>query len=195
MRPFYILLLSFSLISCSIHNNSLDENIKSDKTNSIKAEENRKIISGFYTAFQNNDATQMAKYYHDNIEFEDPAFGKLNGDRAKYMWKMLVDKAQGKLKITFGNIQADENSGRAEWEALYRFELTGRKVHNKIKANFEFKEGKIYKHKDVFDLWAWSKMAFGFTGWVLGFTSFFKNKLNEETNKQLNLYIEKEKKK
>ena len=137
----------------------------------------------------------MAKYYHDNIEFEDPAFGKLNGDRAKYMWKMLVDKAQGKLKITFGNIQADENSGRAEWEALYRFELTGRKVHNKIKANFEFKEGKIYKHKDVFDLWAWSKMAFGFTGWVLGFTSFFKNKLNEETNKQLNLYIEKEKKK
>jgi len=102
-------------------------------------------------------------------------------------------KSKGRYKNYLGNVQADENSGSAEWEALYNFELTKRNVDNKIKAHFEFKDGKIYRHKDVFDLWAWSKMAFGFTGWALGFTPFFKNKLNEETNKQLTLYMEKKK--
>ncbi|MBC7472696.1 MAG: nuclear transport factor 2 family protein [Candidatus Sericytochromatia bacterium] len=153
---------------------------------------NKKAISGFYTAFQKNNAEGMIKYYHDDIEFEDPAFGKLKGDRAKNMWRMLSEVGKGNIKVTYKNIHIDGDKGSAEWEAIYNFSETGREVHNKVKANFEFKDGLIYKHIDSFDLWAWSKMALGgFTGYVLGFTPIFKNKLNIETNKKLDQFIEK----
>ena len=35
----------------------------------------KSTIEKFYTAFTNNDAEAMVACYHDNIIFEDPAFG------------------------------------------------------------------------------------------------------------------------
>ena len=80
----------------------------------------------------------------------------------------------------------------ANWEAIYNFSKTGRKVHNKIKAEFEFKDGKIIKHTDTFDLHKWAKQAMGFKGFLLGGTSFFKKKLNAQTNKLLSSFEKKQ---
>ncbi|MCK5702831.1 MAG: nuclear transport factor 2 family protein, partial [Cyclobacteriaceae bacterium] len=71
------------------------------------------------------------------------------------------------------------------WEAYYSFSKTGRKVHNIINAEFEFKDGKIIKHIDNFDLYKWSKQALGIQGLILGWTGFFKKKLHKQTNKML----------
>lgn len=157
---------------------------------SSKVQNNKEIIEKFYTAFKNHDAESMVKLYHNDVEFQDPAFGILKGERAKNMWRMLVERGKD-LQLNFENIKADENSGTANWDALYTFSLTGKKVHNKVKGNFIFKDGLIYKHKDDFSLWEWSKQAFGFTGWVIGYTPFFQNKLNTEANKGLDDYISK----
>lgn len=146
----------------------------------------KQLIQTFYSAFKNLDAETMSNCYHEEVVFEDPAFGVLKGIHAKNMWRMLCESQKGKdFKIIYSNIEADHLKGTAHWEAFYIFSKTGRKVHNVIQAHFEFKDGKIIKHTDVFDVYKWSKQAFGLTGFLIGWTRFFKNKLNDQTNRLL----------
>ena len=132
----------------------------------------------------------MAACYHEEAEFTDPAFGTLNAEQAKAMWQMLVERSKGNLKVVFSEVNADAEKGSAHWEAFYTFSKTGRNVHNKIDAHFEFKKGKIYRHHDHFNLWKWSSQALGISGFLLGYTSFFKNKLQKQTRKLLTDYMQ-----
>lgn len=140
------------------------------------------IIEKFYEAFANLDAERMLECYQDDVTFEDPAFGVLKGDDAKNMWRMLCQTQQGKeFKVTVSNIEYTSEEGKARWEAHYTFSKTGRKVHNIINATFKFKDGKIIKHVDSFNLYRWAKQAMGFKGFLIGRTPFFKQKLNQQT--------------
>lgn len=147
--------------------------------------ENKEIIEKFYSAFAAGKAEEMVSYYHDDIQFEDPAFGPLKGNDAKNMWHMLIKNSKGNIKITYNNIQADDKTGSAHWEAVYLFSKTGRNVINKIDATFEFKDGKIIKHTDRFDFWKWAGQALGFTGSLLGWTSFMRNKVRKSAKDSL----------
>ncbi len=152
--------------------------------------DNTSLVTEFYTAFVAQDHKRMIACYHNDIEFTDPAFGTLKGDQAKAMWKMLIERSGGKLKVVFSDVKADEQKGTAHWEAFYVFSKTGRNVHNKIDARFEFKDGKIHRHNDDFNLWKWSTQALGSSGFLLGYTSFFKNKLQKQTRKLLSDYVQ-----
>lgn len=150
------------------------------------------IIKIFYTALNNCDGPTMASCYHDDIVFEDPAFGVLKGERAKAMWLMLCESQnETSFNVEFSNVNANDNSGSAHWEAHYTFSKTGRKVHNKIDAKFEFKDGLIIRHTDEFDLHKWAKQALGIKGIFFGGMRFFKNKLQSQTNYMLDNYIKK----
>jgi ketosteroid isomerase-like protein len=149
---------------------------------------NKELINTFYTAFQKRDAKTMAECYHDEIVFEDPAFGKLKGDHAKAMWKMLCKNAKD-LKVEFSITEVNETDVKAHWEAFYTFSQTGRKVHNIINANFEFKDGKIIRHTDTFNLSRWASQAMGLKGQILGGTGFFRKRLQTQTNRLLSRFI------
>jgi ketosteroid isomerase-like protein len=148
-----------------------------------------KLIEKFYSAFTNLDAETMADCYHPDVVFEDPAFGTLQGERAKNMWRMLCSSQKGKnFIVTFSEIKTSKNNGSAKWEAIYNFSKTGRKVHNKISAKFEFKDGLIIRHKDNFNLHKWAAQALGFKGKLLGSTGFFRKKLQKQTNSLLDKF-------
>lgn len=132
----------------------------------------------------------MVQQYHSQIEFEDPAFGKLSGDKAKNMWRMLC-KSSSNLEISYTFTNIVEEKVKANWEAKYVFSKTGRKIHNKIFAEFEIKDGKIIKHKDKFNLYYWAIQAFGVKGVLVGWSPMFKSKLNKETNKLLEIFVRK----
>lgn len=150
----------------------------------------KELIDNFYTAFNQLDAEAMVACYHDDIVFEDPAFGKLKGEKAKNMWRMLCESQKGQdFKVTHSEVTDDSSY----WEAFYTFSRTGRKVHNKIQAKFEFKDGLIIKHSDYFNLHKWAKQALGFSGSILGWTGFFKKKLQGQTNHLLNKFEQKRK--
>ncbi len=143
-------------------------------------------IEQFYRAFNNLDADKMVSRYHKDVIFEDPAFGVLKGERATNMWKMLCASQKGKeFKVHVTHIESSAEVTTATWEAFYVFSKTGRKIHNIVHAEFRFKEGKIISHKDTFDLYKWSKQALGTKGLILGWTPFFKNKLQIQTNRLL----------
>lgn len=149
----------------------------------------KELIDKFYTAFTDLDAETMASCYHRDIVFYDPGFGELKGERAGNMWRMLCANQKGKgLKVSHNNVIADDSKGSAQWEAHYTFSKTGRKVHNIIKAEFEFKDGLIIKHTDDFNLHRWASQAIGFKGWLLGKTGFFQKKLQAQTNRLLDKF-------
>jgi ketosteroid isomerase-like protein len=148
------------------------------------------IIEQFYQAFQELDAEKMVACYHDDIVFQDPAFGVLKGERAKDMWRMLCQSQKGKdFQVKASNIHFDGKEGYAHWEAHYTFSQTGRKIHNIIEAEFEFRDGKIIRHTDRFNLHRWAQQALGPVGYIMGWTPFFRKKLQEQTKKLLDGFI------
>ncbi|MFD0963424.1 nuclear transport factor 2 family protein [Pseudofulvibacter geojedonensis] len=146
----------------------------------------KETIEKFYKAFQELDVKTMNSCYHKNIEFTDPGFGTLYGDEARNMWIMICERAKN-FSLTYSKL----TESSAHWEAKYDFSKTRRKVHNKIDAYFEFKDGLIIKHLDTFNLHKWASQALGFKGWLLGGTPFFKKKLNRQTKQMLVKYMQK----
>ena len=149
---------------------------------------NADLIRKFYTSFGNRDARGMAACYHPDVRFSDEVFTDLDGADASGMWQMLCERGKD-LKVEFSDIQADGSSGRAHWEAWYTFSATGRPVHNKIDARFEFRDGKIIRHRDTFDFPAWASQALGPTGWLLGWSGFLKNRVRSRAARTLAAFL------
>ena len=152
--------------------------------------QNKERINKFYTAFQKKDYKTMQDCYANNATFSDPVFENLNAAEVRAMWQMLITRATD-LAFEFKNVEADETSGSAEWTAVYTFSATGKKVINKIKANFVFENGKIKEHKDNFDFYTWARQALGFKGLLLGWTSFFHHKVKQQARNNLIKFMNK----
>lgn len=152
------------------------------------SESHQQLIEKFYTAFQKKDAETMVACYHEDVIFEDPAFGELKGEDAKDMWRMLVESSDDGIVIRHHSVEANENSGAAKWEADYPFSKTGRMVYNKISAKFKFKDGLIIDHRDDFNFWKWTRMALGPAGFFLGYTGFMKKKVRSTAKDALAKY-------
>lgn len=151
---------------------------------------NEQLIQKFYASFQQRDAEGMAVCYHEEVEFSDAVFTHLQGTRANAMWRMLCERGKD-LAINVSDIRADEHIGTAHWEARYTFSQTGKQVHNKIDASFQFKDGKIIKHEDTFDLWRWARMALGLKGLLFGWLPSVQAQIRREANKSLESFIKK----
>jgi hypothetical protein len=134
------------------------------------------VIQRFYEGFQQKKHLQMAECYHDSASFQDAVFDLKTAKEARAMWHYLLTNGKD-LRIEFKDIKADDHHGTGHWEAWYTFSGTGRKVHNVIEAQFEFREGKIVRHRDSFPFWKWTRMALGATGTLLGWTPLVHNKV------------------
>jgi ketosteroid isomerase-like protein len=152
--------------------------------------ENQALIQRFYESFQKRDADGMCACYHADVAFSDPAFGALRGGEARAMWRMLCERGKD-LKLEFKDVHADGATGRAHWEAWYTFSGTGRRVHNVIDAEFEFRDGKIARHDDRFDFHRWAGMALGPMGKLFGWASPMQNAIRKKASKGLEAYIAK----
>lgn len=128
---------------------------------------NAALLARFYEAFSRRDHAAMAACYGADARFSDPVFTDLRGPQVAAMWRMLCTRATD-LRIEAGRIQADSHTGRAHWEAWYRYGATGRSVHNVIDASFTFESGRIRTHRDTFDLYRWTRQALGLKGVLLG---------------------------
>ena len=148
---------------------------------------NAAVIERFYEAFQRRDAETMAACYARDVIFSDPVFGELHGDEARDMWRMLISRAQ-EFSLTFSDVSADDHRGRAHWIASYLFSQTGRRVVNRIEAQFVLRDGLIVEHRDRFDLWRWAAQALGAKGAVLGWTPFVQNAIRAQARRGLSAW-------
>jgi len=150
---------------------------------------NVELIRKFYTSFGNRDARGMAACYHPAVTFSDEVFTDLEGARAAGMWLMLCERGKN-LRVEFRDIEADDSAGRAHWEAWYTLSSTGRPVHNRIDADFDFRDGKIIRHRDRFNFWSWARQALGPTGWLLGWSGFVKKRVRLQAARNLAAFLE-----
>jgi ketosteroid isomerase-like protein len=146
--------------------------------------DNAATIRRFYEAFQRRDAAAMAACYAPDVQFSDPVFPDLRGAQAGLMWKMLCERGKD-LRLEFRDVHADATTGSAHWEAWYTFSTTGRQVHNVIDASFGFRDGRIVRHADHFDLYRWSRQALGPAGLLLGWTPLLQGKVRAMAAKGL----------
>ena len=145
---------------------------------------NEELLTRFYTAFAAGDHATMAASYTDDATFSDPVFPNLDAVEARAMWRMFCTSGID-VAVTFSGVQADDRSGSARWEATYRFPKTGREVHNEIAASFLVRDGKIVRHRDEFDLYAWTRMALGPMGVALGWTPVVQGQVRKQAAAQL----------
>ncbi len=157
------------------------------------AEDNRALITRFYTAFAARDGMAMTACYHPEARFSDPAFLDLRGGEVSAMWRMLTSRSKD-LTLTFSDVEATAEQGAAKWLALYTFSATGRKVENRISAAFVFKDGLILEHSDLFDFWRWARQALGPMGLVLGWSGFLRRKVQAQARANLIAFMAKESK-
>lgn len=145
------------------------------------------LVSQFYNALAERDGEAMAGSYHEDIVFEDPAFGELHGNDAGDMWRMLcASETDLTLTHTVGAVTAATAS--ATWVAKYTFTPTGRAVTNNVKATMKLRDGLIVDHRDDFDFWKWSSQALGAPGKFLGWTPFLKAKVQKTTRENLDAF-------
>lgn len=148
---------------------------------------NGKLIEKFYSSFGHRDHDGMIACYAPTITFDDPVFS-LQGKQVGAMWHMLCEGGSD-LEITFRNIEADDQHGRAHWEARYTFASSRRKVHNIIDAEFIFLNGAIVQHRDHFNFWRWARMALGPIGLALGWTPMLQQRVQQTAQDRLDRFI------
>ena len=155
----------------------------------MKDSGNEALIRRFYEAFRALDADTMQASYCVDAEFSDPVFTLRGRDEIGAMWRMLCsavrEKGMADWKLDFSGIDCNATSGVAHWEPVYRFSATGRIVHNIIDAKFQFRDGLIAHHDDVFDFWRWSRQALGAPGLLLGWTPAVRNKVRAQAGANL----------
>jgi ketosteroid isomerase-like protein len=149
---------------------------------------NEDVISRFYSAFAAGDHATMEASYTDDASFSDPVFPNLSADEVRAMWRMFCTSGND-IEVSFSDVQADERSGSAHWDAVYRFPKTGREVHNSISASFLFRDGRIVRHRDDFNLYAWTRMALGPVGAVLGWTPIVQGQVRKQAAAQLHRFM------
>ncbi|CAN5765784.1 nuclear transport factor 2 family protein [soil metagenome] len=155
---------------------------------------NEQTLTRFYTAFANLDADTMATCYAGDVVFNDEVFSLRGKREVAGMWSMLCEatkaKARDAWKLEFSGISADDKSGKAHWDAHYRFSATGRDVINRIDAEFTFNaQGLIATHHDSFNFWTWSRQALGTPGLLLGWSPMLRNKVRATAAGNLQKYL------
>src|SRR5215475_11399566 len=104
---------------------------------------NVRLLEKLYSSIRDGDAAAAASCYAPNAHFEDIAFRLDGRERIHDMWRMVCD---GKVKVTFGSLAADNSKGSGHWVARYTFRDTGRPVVNDTVSEFLFAGGLIRSH-------------------------------------------------
>lgn len=151
---------------------------------------NAQLIHSFYGALQRRDGAAMGACYGPRATFRDPVFGELERPQAVAMWRMLCERATD-LDLTVADVAADDARGQAHCEARYTFTGTGRHVTNRIQARFEFTNGRIQRHVDQFDLYAWARQALGLQGLLLGWAPPVQRAIRAKAARGLAAYVAK----
>jgi hypothetical protein len=152
---------------------------------------NQALLEKFYKALQSRDADTLAECYHSEAGFSDEVFRDLKGKEVPAMWRMLFGRG-GDLSVEYQDIQAGPEAGSGHWDATYTFSQSGRKVINRIDSAFQFKDGLIFRQRDTFDFWKWSRQALGTTGRLLGWLPPFQKTVQKRSRGLLDNFMKKQ---
>lgn len=163
-------------------------------TDTEKISQNRKLVESFYIAFAQSKADEMVRCYHPGAEFEDPAFGKLDYAHLRLMWQLLCRNSRD-FKLQYEIKSVDTHEAKVHWQAGYFYGKQQRPVQNRVRTHIQFKDGKIYRHRDYFSLWRWAGQAMGLNGWLVGWSGFFGKHFRQQSRDMLDRLLDRQQQK
>ncbi len=149
----------------------------------------QQTIEQLYAGLAAGDGEAMAACYAPGATFEDPAFGRLEGERVGGMWRMLTSRSTG-VSLDLRAHEASGATGSANWVATYAFGPQQRPVVNDVRSTFRFApDGRIAQQVDTFDLARWGAQAMGPVQGVLGRTPLLGLLVRRKTAAQLDAFL------
>ena len=148
------------------------------------------LIEKFFSCMRERDYRGMAQCYHPDVRFSDPLFPELQGREVAALWHMLCFQMRD-LEINVKFVKSPERKVYCRWEAFYTPPGSTRRVHHVVDSEFEFREGRIYRHRDRFDFKLWSKQALGWLGTWLGWASLTQSVVQNRSVSKLKDFIRK----
>ncbi|KAF8739875.1 Pyridoxal-phosphate dependent enzyme, partial [Rhizoctonia solani] len=116
------------------------------------------VATKWFEAYSAGNFEAMKSLAADGYTFEDPAFGKLEADRALGMYKMFTstrDKTEAVWNVhEVKPSESDPQRAIVQFEAIYKF--NGRPVTNQITSNILVVDGKVKEQVDSFDVPKWA---------------------------------------
>ncbi|MFL9829379.1 nuclear transport factor 2 family protein [Flavobacterium sp. ARAG 55.4] len=149
-----------------------------------------KTIHQLYTSIAQGNLSAIDRCYSAAVKFHDPVFGKLTANKVPKMWKMLIQKSYEKPDIEYKIIKINEHTAEVKWKAVYIFGKKKRKIINNIHSVFHFKDGLIIKQNDDFNIWKWTRQAFGLSGFLFGWTGYMQRKIQMKAQSSLSTFNE-----
>jgi ketosteroid isomerase-like protein len=153
--------------------------------------EARALVKRFYDAFAGLDIDAMLACLHPEITFSDPLFPNLRKGQVFEMWRMLLSSAARHpedFQLSYEFVFIEDRKAQVHWQAQYRYGGR-RKVQNKVLATLTFWDGKIVRHVDGFNFYAWGRQALGPLGLILGWSPKFRASVQAAAKKQLSAYM------
>lgn len=147
------------------------------------------VADRFYSAFATRDWRTMGQLYADDARFSDPAFVDLDAEEVRAMWRMLISRGTD-LALEYQVLNESAEAATVHWTARYTFSQTGRPVVNEIDARLVLRDGVIVRHVDTFDFHRWAWQALGAPGWLLGWTPFFRRKVQAKARAGLRQFMQ-----
>lgn len=147
------------------------------------------VAERFYSAFAARDWRTMGALYADDAHFSDPAFRDLDAREARAMWRMLITRGTD-LALDYRVLDETGVAARVHWIARYTFTQTGRPVVNEIDAELTLRDGAIVGHVDAFDFHRWARQALGLPGLALGWTPYFRRKVQAKARAGLRQFMQ-----
>jgi limonene-1,2-epoxide hydrolase len=146
-------------------------------------------IEQLYAGLERGDGDAMAACYAPGATFEDPAFGRLEGEEVGAMWRMLTGRSGG-VGVELRSHHAAGAEGSANWVATYAFGPQQRRVVNDVRSTYRFTpDGLIVEQVDRFDLARWGAQAMGPVPGLLGRTPLLGLLITRKTRKQLDAFM------
>ncbi|KAG8746341.1 hypothetical protein FRC10_005330 [Ceratobasidium sp. 414] len=166
------------------------------------------VATRWFAAYSSGDYEGMKALAAPDYVFEDPAFGRLEGNRALAMYKMFLSgRDRSKAVWNVHEVKPSTDSQKVlgspppkspltkspqaivRFEAVYKF--NGRPVTNQITSNILVVDGRVKEQIDKFDVPTWAGQALGIFGWLFGNFSFFQNSVKQKANARLDMFIAK----
>lgn len=137
-------------------------------------DKNKPIVEEFFNAFSVGQVDKMLKLLDENIIYNDPIFGVLNGEEVRDMWMFKCNYLKD-FSLTINAIdELDEEYATCNWTAKFFRNQTGHYLTMNIKSYLKIDNGKITEQSDAYKLSDWLAKVYGLKGRLFGWTGVMK---------------------
>lgn len=150
---------------------------------------NSQVVERFYNAFSKLDYSEMTALLSQNIIYQDPIFGMLEGEPVFSLWQMKCKRLR-EFSFSYTNIEElDAEYIRCDWKISFFHRPTGDVVTMPGKAYMKIIDGKITEHSDAYKISDWLSVTQGWKGKFFGWMGFMQRKEQNTYRSLLERYI------